>query len=92
MKEELNFEDLLPSEPTKKEKAEMKKRYLTDDAIVYRVKNYRDPLTDVSVRACECVCSACGETFYLERTDDAAAYTTEKTSEGISNSLNDLRN
>lgn len=71
MKEELNFEDLLPSEPTEKEKAEMKKRYLTDDAIVYRVKNYRDPLTDISVRACECTCSACGETFYLERTDDA---------------------
>ena len=71
MKEELNFEDLLPSEPTEKEKAEMKKRYLTDDAIVYRVKNYRDPLTDISVRACECVCSACGETFYLERIDDA---------------------
>lgn len=71
MKEELNFEDLLPSEPTEKEKAEMKKRYLTDDAIVYRVKNYRDPLTDISVRACECTCSACGETFYLERIDDA---------------------
>lgn len=71
MKEELNFEDLLPSEPTEKEKAEMKKRYLTDDAIVYRAKNYRDPLTDISVRACECVCSACGETFYLERIDDA---------------------
>ena len=71
MKEELNFEDLLPSEPAGKEKAEIKKRYLTDDAIVYRVKNYRDPLTDISVRACECICSACGETFYLERIDGA---------------------
>lgn len=67
--EELNFEKLLPSEPTEKEKKIIAKEFLTADAVVYRAGVYINPLSGIGEKMCKCTCSACGETFLLDRVE-----------------------
>ena len=63
--EELNFEKLLPSEPTEKEKKIIAKEFLTADAVVYRAGVYINPLSGIGEKMCKCTCSACGSTHIL---------------------------